>query len=169
MSSWPSTFSLWSLLELNLTTGLVYPQGIKTFLLSLLPPYPTHRIKSLTIVVKQKRPRTPSRSLGQEQGEDFNGNSTGFAGLVHCRMASRPQQFPCLTLALVRPTFSSKCQTAVHWAAESRHPTGIPGWLIAEEWFPSFCHPTSVSFIEEKRGREGREGGGNHTTNQCNM
>lgn len=118
--------------------------------------------KSLTITVKQRRSRTPSRSLGrmgQEQGGAFNGNPTGFAGFVHCGMASRPHQSPCLTLTLVGlkpyspPNAKPQCSEQQKAATQQAHQDD----LFSEECFPCLCHPLSLSFIE-KRGREGRRG-----------
>ena len=122
--------------------------------------------KSLTIAVKQRRLRTPPPirsldSLGQKQGGDFNCNSAGFAGLVPWGMASRPQQFPCLTLTGgLQPKFSAKPR----YTEQQRASIQQTHQNDSEERFPSLCHPISVSFIEEKRirkerrrGRESRE------------
>ena len=130
---------------------------MKPFLLHLAS------IKSLTIAIKQKT-QIPSRSLGrlgQEQGADFNWNSAGFAGIVHYGMASRPQQFPCLTMTLSgrrRPIVSSIHQTPVQWAAEGRHPKDTPERLrgmVSKSLSP---HIYVIYWGEENtKGRGGEE------------
>lgn len=115
--------------------------------------------KSLTIAVKQRRLRTPPPirsldSLGQKQGGDFNGNSAGFAGLVPWGKASRPQQFPCLTLTGgLQPKFSAKPR----YTEQQRASIQQTHQNDSEERFPSLCHPISVPFIEQKRIKKGGE------------